>query len=390
MLRIRPATAQGAAAPAWVEVDLAAIRHNVRELQSQLAGPCQLIAVVKANGYGHGMLPVARTALSAGADQLAVGSADEGAALRQAGITAPILITGPSLPEQAPAILAHRLTPSLGNLELARALHACAERPLDVHVEVDTGMRRHGAPAAGAAAFCRELQDLPRLRLQGVYTHFAALHERDLPALRLQLASFRTVVDDLRRLPLRPALHVCNTLAALLLPPAHLDAVRIGGGLYGFDPLRGRGPVQLRPALQLKCRIAGLRDARPGDPVGYGGTFVCRRPTRLALLPIGYAEGLQRAFWTGAEVLVRGRRARLVGLVSMSLSIADVTDVPGAALGDEVVLIGEQGQERIAAEERVPAGGSVYEVTSPLAPSLPRQYVGDLSPLPRDLPPLRR
>lgn len=389
MLRIRPETAAGAAAPAWVEIDLAAIRHNVRAMRAQLTADCRLSAVVKANAYGHGAVAVAQVALAAGASRLCVGSVAEGAELRVAGITAPILISGPSTPEQAGSIVEHQLTPSLGNLELARALHACARRPLPVHLEVDTGMRRHGIAAAAVPAFCRDLGELHRLQLDGVFTHFAALHEDDLPALRIQLASFHAAVDDLRRLPQPPQLHVCNTLASLLLPAAHLDAVRIGGGLYGFDPLHGRGPVQLQPALQLKCRVVAVREAMAGDPVGYGGAFVCGRRTRLALLPLGYADGLSRALWTGADVLVRGRRAAIVGLVSMNLSIVDVTDVPGVALGDEVVLLGRQGNDRIAAEDRVPRGGSVYEVTTLLPASLPRVLLGAAPPLRQGMPPGR-
>ena len=392
MLRIRKDTAQGAAAPAWVEIDLAAIRHNVRILRAGLPVDCELMAVVKANAYGHGAVAVARAALGAGAGKLVVGSVAEGVELRAAGIDAGILITGPSEPGQAAAIVEHRLTPSLGNIELARALHAASSRPLPVHLEIDTGMRRHGVAAAAATSFCRDLIDLPRLQLRGLYTHFAALQANELPALRIQLASFRTVLDELQRLPDRPQLHICNTLGALLLPDAHLDGVRIGGGIYGFDPLRGRGPLPLRPALALKCRVTAVRDAQAGDPVGYGGTHVCRHRCRLALLPLGYAEGLARGLWSGAEVLVRGRRARIVGLVSMNLTIVDVTDVPEVALGDEVVLIGEQGQDRLFAEDRVGPGGSVYEVTTLLDRALPRLLRGEAMADPRlgrGLPPGR-
>jgi alanine racemase len=377
MLRIRTdgARADGAV-QAWVEIDLAAVRHNVEQLRRQLAPACELIAVVKSNAYGHGLPAIARTALAAGAARLAVGSVAEGLALRAANVGAPILIAGPTMPEQAATAVAHDLTVSVASLPLADAVAAAARRPVDVEVEIDTGMRRHGVPVAEAAAFLRELAARSKLQLGGVYTHFAALTPAQLPALRAQLRSFRRALANLRLHGDRPRLHACNTLAALLLPAAHFDGVRIGGGLYGFDPLRGRGPVALRPALTLKCRLASVRSARSGDAVGYGGAHVCRGASRLGLLPLGYADGLSRALWSGAEVLVRGRRARIVGLVSMNLTVVDVSAVPDAAVGDEVVLLGRQGDDCIAAEDRVPVGGSVYEVTALLRSDLPRVYTG--------------
>jgi alanine racemase len=377
MLRIRQTARANASLQAWVEIDLGAVQHNVCALRGVLPPACELIAVVKANAYGHGIVPVARTALAAGAARLAVGSPAEGIALRQAGIGAPILITGPTAPEQATDVVAHGLTPAVATRQLALALAAAATAPLPVEVEVDTGMRRHGIRAEAAAAFCRAVHGERRLRLDAVYTHFAPLQPDGLAAMQAQIETFAAVRQALARTGVRPRAHACNTLGALLLPAAHLDAVRIGGGLYGFDPLRGRGPVALRPALALKCRIAAVRAAGPGEPVGYGGAFVCGRPSRLALLPLGYADGLARAIWSGAEVLVRGRRAQIVGLVSMNLTIADVTDVPAAAAGDEVVLLGEQDGERIAAEDRVAPGGSVYEVTALLRSDLPRVLLGE-------------
>jgi alanine racemase len=191
--------------------------------------------------------------------------------------------------------------------------------------------------------------------------------------MRTQLAAFTTALSAVRDVG-TPVRHAANSLATLLLPEAQLDAVRIGGGIYGFDPLGGAGPLRLRPALALKARIAGLRDAVAGDAVGYGSTFVCRRPTRLALLPLGYADGLVRATWQGASVLVRGQPAPIAGLVSMNQTVVDVTEVPAASIGDEVVLLGAQGSRTVAAEDRVGPGGSVYEVTSLLGPGLPRVF----------------
>ncbi|HEX6812469.1 MAG TPA: alanine racemase [Planctomycetota bacterium] len=374
MLRIPIEADFAAGAPAWIEVDLEAVAHNVQQFRAMLRSGCQLIAVVKANAYGHGMVRIARTVLASGADQLAVANVAEGAALRENGITAPILIAGPVLPSQAPSVVQHGLLPSLGTIELAHAMAAACRRFPPVHIEVDTGMARHGVPAALLGEFVAAVQRRGRLSIAGVFTHLAATNPAAKDSMERQLGAFTAAVGAVRELR-GVNRHVCNTLGSLVLPSAHLDAVRIGGGLYGFDPLGGRGPVRLRPALALKARLAALRAAAAGEAVGYGSTFVCHRPSRLALVPLGYADGLVREVWRGAEVLVRGQRVPIVGQISMNQTVVDVTDVPDVAGGDEVVLLGAQRVEVVRAEERVGPGGSVYEVTSLLRRDLPRRFL---------------
>lgn len=373
MLRIPVGSRDAAAAAAaWIELDSEALAHNVRQFRSVLGAGPQLIAVVKANAYGHGLLPIAKAVLHAGAAQLAVANAAEGAHLRDHGIRAPILVIGAMPPEDAPAVIAHQLVPGVGTREQARALAAAATpgAPHPVHVEIDTGMHRHGVPAEQFGAFVAELRERGRLRLAGVYTHFQGLSAADLPAMREQLACFRRALALVRNLG-APLQHAANTLGTLACPEAHLDAVRIGGGLYGFDR-HGQGRVQLRPVLTLKSRLVGVREVAAGAAVGYGGTFRCARHSRLGLLPLGYADGLPRAIWHDAPVLVRGRRASIVGLISMNQIVVDLTAVPEAVIGDEVVLLGAQGDAALHAEERVQGGGSAYEVTTLLRPSLPR------------------
>lgn len=374
MLRIPIEAGIAAGAPAWIEVDLGAVAHNVREFRRILPAGCQLFAVVKSNAYGHGMHRVAQTALAAGAYGLAVANVHEGEDLRAFGIEAPILVAGPMAPEDCITAVVHDLLPTLGNLEVAHSLMAHSSRPLAVHVEVDTGMRRNGVAAAELRSFLGQLRTRGTLQPTGVFTHFAAIDTDGVSGIQRQLATFTAALASVRDF-VQPMRHAANTLAALLSPEAHLDAVRIGGGLYGFDPLRGNGPVHLLPALSLRARIVGLRDAAVGDAVGYGGTFVCTRPSRLALLPLGYADGLVRSHWQDAEVLVRDRRARIVGLVSMNQTIVDVTDVPDVQLGDEVTLLGAAGAQCVLAEQRVPPGGSTYEVTALLRATLPRRYL---------------
>jgi alanine racemase len=272
------------------------------------------------------------------------------------------------------------LLPSVGCGEVAAALAAATRRYLPVQIEVDTGMSRHGVAPDQLATLVRQIHDRGRLTIAGVYTHFAATGTtaEDLAAMQAQLATFTHVVDAVRALR-GVRRHASNTLGALAMPAAHLDAVRIGGGIYGFDPFRSAvtaGPVELRPALALKARIVGLRTVPAGTPVGYGGTFVTTRPSRLALLPLGYADGLLRELWNGAPVLVRGVRAPIVGVVSMNQTVVDVTAVAGAMLGDEVVLLGAQGSERLWPEDRIGPGGSAYEVTTLLRSALPRRFLG--------------
>lgn len=380
MLRIPLETHPALAAPAWVDVDLDAVAHNVRVCRSLLARDCRLVAVVKANAYGHGMVRVARTALRSGADELAVANVHEGAQLRQAGITQPIQIAGPLAASEAGLAVQHGLLPSVAGIELANALAAATRRYLPVQIEVDTGMSRHGVAVDQLATLVRQIHDRGRLTIAGVYTHFAATGTtaEDRAAMAAQLAMFTQAVDSVRALR-GVRRHACNTLGALALPEAHLDAVRIGGGLYGFDPFRSAataGPVVLQPVLSLKARLLGLRTVPAGTAIGYGGTFVTARPSRLGLLPLGYADGLPRELWNGAPVLVRGARAAIVGVVSMNQTIVDVTDVPAAMLGDEVVLLGAQGSERLWAEDRVGPGGSAYEVTTLLRSALPRRFLG--------------
>lgn len=368
-----PRRARRSDARAWIEVDLGILQGNVAALVGRLHRGCRLIAVVKGDAYGHGMVPAARAALAGGAAALAVANAGEGAELREAGIDAEVMIIGPSVVEDVPLILAHDLVPALADARLAIALDRAADRPCRVQVEVDTGLRRHGVPAGAAVALVRRVRGLRRLRLAGVYTHFGAITPADEPLAREQFTVFRTVLRDLDDDGHRTAVHACNTLSSTLLPGAHFDALRIGGGLHGLGATaRALG---LTPVLTLRTRVAAVRRVAHGDRVGYGGAHTCARDTTLAVLPCGYADGLPRATWTGRDVLVHGCRAPIVGLVSMNQTIVDVGHVPGrVAPGDEVVLLGAQGKERVRAEERVPAGGSAYEVTTLLGPGLPRSY----------------
>ncbi|GDY00713.1 alanine racemase [Planctomycetota bacterium] len=371
MLRIRNTNAPSlVGARLWAEIDLDAVRYNVAQLRARLRPGSEITAIVKADGYGHDAVQVARCALAAGASALGVANVVEGMELRDAGITARITLVGPSVPSDAELLVRYRIEPTVADLALAEALQAQATGWVDVQIEVDTGMARHGVSAGAAADFVRSLRVFPNLRIVGVFTHFAGLDVAARPSMMLQLLLFRAALQQMGMDQVK--VHASNTFATCLLPEAHFDAVRIGGGLYGFD--QGAPGLGTRPAMTLKSKIVGLRPVATGDTVGYGGMWLAPKATILALLPCGYADGLVRANWNGAPVLVRGKRGSVVGNVSMNQMVVDVGAIAGAAIGDEVVLLGKQGDDRLRPEDRVLPGGSAYEITSLLRRDLPRIF----------------
>ena len=367
---------------AWAEIDLDAIDHNVRALKALIGEKTQLLAIVKANAYGHGALPVARTVLEAGATWLGVNTCDEGVQLRQAGIAAPIIVLGYTPAAQAATIVANRLTPTVNTIEVAEALNAAAaaSHPLHIHIKVDTGLTRYGMLPDEVVPFARRLANLPNLRLEGLFTHFASADDADKTSARRQFAIYIETLRQLSKagfvIPLR---HVAASGATLDMPETHLDMVRCGISIYGLYPSRDVShSIGLRPALRLKARVARLRTLPPGTGVGYGATFVTTRATRIALLPLGYADGIKRSYSNRGSVLVAGRRADVVGRVSMDQMAVDVTDIDGVAEGDEVVLIGRQGNDEITCDEMAETMGTInYEVVVGLSPRLPRIYVRD-------------
>jgi alanine racemase len=358
----RGSAASGVRVPSrtWAEIDLGAVRHNVRALRRRARG-ARLMAVVKADAYGHGSVPVSRAALEAGADSLAVVTVEEGAELRRAGITAPILIFTDLLPEKLPLAEEHRLAVTAHSVASARRI---AARPnLEAHLKVNTGMNRWGVEPYQLGEACRILGS----QLSGVYTHFASA-DCDEEATRRQIEAFDAV---LAAHPFGGALvHAANSAATLWYPGAHYDCVRPGVALYGLHPAGDKGdPAEedLRPAMTLKSYVAGVRRLEPGDGVSYGLTFRAEAPMIVATVPVGYAEGYRRTLSGKAEALIRGERRPLLGRVTMD---ACVFGVDGSVeVGDEVVLLGEQDGGRVTAEELGLWAGTInYEVTTGVDP----------------------
>ena len=362
---------------AWAEVDLTAIAHNVRVLKALLKPPAQLMAVVKANAYGHGAVAVAQTALQHGAEWLGVARVAEGAELRAAQIDAPILVLGPMAPAEAAAAVRARLSVAITSLAVARALSAQSEAQgtvTPVHLKIDTGMSRFGVPLDEAVATARTLQGMPALRLDGVFTHFASADEPDRTFAHEQVRRFQSALAALEQAGIAvPLRHAANSAGTLCGPDFHFDMVRVGLALYGISPASWLPRAeQLRPALSLKSRVAFVRSLPPGASVGYGGTYTAERATRAALVSIGYADGVRRALSNRGEVLIREKRARILGRVSMDQIVVDA-EACAAREGDEVVLIGKQGEAEISADEVAGWAQTIsYEILTGIGARVPR------------------
>ena len=364
----------------WAEIDLDAIVENVRAIQRHVGEHVEIIAVVKANAYGHGAEQVARAALQAGAVRLAVHRAAEGVELRRAGVDAPILVMGDTPADGAGQVAEWRLTPSLISMEFAQALSAQAGAlgvVIPVHVKVDTGMSRYGLMPDETVDFLLALQDLPGIYLEGIYTHFATADWADQTFVNQQLDVFNQVLQALRQAGVQvPIVHAANSAATMALPEAYFNAVRPGIALYGMDPSSEWPPVfELRPALSLKSRVSRVRVLPPGSGVSYGRTYVTRKPTRAALVPVGYGDGYPRSLSNRGVVLIRGQRALVIGRVCMDQFVVDVSGIDGVQGDDEVVIIGGQGEGRIRAEEVAALVGTInYEITTSLVARVVRVY----------------
>ncbi len=367
--------------PTWLEVDLEAIAGNVRQLQEIVGSAVGLMAVLKADGYGHGAVRIARTALNNGAQMLAVACLAEAVTLRHAGIDGPILILGYTPPWQARDVLLNQVTPTVFDLDVARALSraVAALRPasgsVSVHVKVDTGMARLGLAPQDVLPFMESLASLPGIDVEGIFTHFSTAENPDQAYARWQLSQFNQVLGQLVRAELRPRLvHAANSAATLTLPESHFNLVRVGIAMYGLAPGPDVPlPAGIQPAVQWKTQVAQVRCLPPGAYVGYGNTYRTERAQSIATIPVGYADGFRRAPQHWPYVLLRGQRVPIVGRVSMDQTMLDVTEVPGVRQGDEVVLIGRQGDAVITVDQVAAALGTInYEVVSEILARVPR------------------
>lgn len=379
----------------WVEIDASALANNLREFRRRLGVGPLLGAVVKSNAYGHGMLESAAAARRAGAEWLCVNNVEEGARLRDAGHDAPILVMGYVPLDALDEVVAHDLRPVVYNVETLDRLErsaAARKRRVRVHLKVETGTNRQGVLEADVPEFVRRVRASSWLELEGASTHFANIEDTtDHSFAVMQIAAFNRICEAAGALgaPI-PIRHSACSAATLLFNRTHLDLARIGISLYGLWPSRetyvsclerGKPSLDLRPVLTWKTRVAQLKDVAEGGFVGYGCTWRATRSSRIAVLPVGYHEGYDRGLSGVAHVLVRGKRAPVRGRVCMNMCMVDVSDIPGAALEDEVVLLGRQGDERVSAEQLAAWCGTIsYEIVSRIHPALPRVVTGDGRP----------
>ncbi len=373
--------------PGLATIDLDALSHNTA-LLARLVAPATLCAVVKADGYGHGAVAVARGALASGASQLAVALVEEGLALRAAGISAPVLLLSEPPPAAMAAAVANALTPTLYSatgLAAAAAAARAAGRVVAVQVKVDTGMHRVGLSPDELLAFAKALADTPELSFVGLWTHLAVADEPEDPFTALQLARLEGARELLAAVGMTPALlHAANSAGALAHPESRLDLVRCGIALYGYPPSPALAPLfaarggPLRPVLSLHAEVHLVRELAAGERPSYGRRLALATDAAVATVPLGYADGVPRAYLeAGGEVLIGGRRRALAGSVTMDQMLVDVGSSGDVRAGDEVVLIGRQGDEEITAAEWAERLGTIaYEVLLGLGPRVPRRVVG--------------
>jgi len=379
----------------WCEVDTDALAANLRLFRSLVGSESRLAPTVKANGYGHGLVLAGRAFADAGADWLCVHGVDEARRLRAAGLDLPLYVLGPVLLDELAEASALDLRIVVYNEATVTRLVSLG-CPMRLHIKLETGNHRQGVELQQALDLASRIAAAPHLELEGAASHFANIEDTtNHRYARRQLARFEDAVTALRQaghaVPIR---HLSNTAAAILWPEQTFEMVRVGIGAYGLWPstetqvaaaLAGRGNTQLRPALTWKTRIAQIKDVPEGAFIGYGCTYMTTHPTRLAILPVGYFDGYDRGLSNLAHVLIRGRRAPVRGRVCMNIVMADVTDIPGAALEDEVVLLGQQEDENVTAEQVGAWAGTInYEVVSRIGGHLPRVAVRGAPSTPRD------
>lgn len=368
--------------PTVAEIDLEAIAFNYNLLQDRVK-PAKIMAVVKANAYGHGVVPVARQVVELGSTHLAVASVDEGIILRRAQISVPVLVFGGLLPEQASLYLDYDLQATLFCPSALQALEQAARlanKPAQVQMLVDTGMGRVGIHWQNALALCQQIARSSWVQLAGVYTHFATSDEADKTFARLQLRQFNAVLAQIAEAGIRiPLRHAANSGAILDLPESYFDLVRPGIALYGYYPgPETRRDLPLRPAMTLKTRIFYIKEISPGTSISYGRKFIASRRTRIATLPIGYADGYNRRLTNQGYVSIRHQVYPVVGTVTMDQIMVDIGITDNIQVGDEAILFGPNCDERVSVSQICRAIGTIpYEVTCWISKRVPRVYLGN-------------
>ena len=364
---------------AWVTIDLDALAHNVRQIKALLLPRTELMAVVKADGYGHGAVTVARTVIGQGATWLAVATVLEGIDLRQGGIQVPILVLGATQTlQEIEAVIQWQLQPTLCSAEQALLFSKHLQQPLQVHLNIDTGMSRLGPLWQQGIAFIQFVSELPHLNIASIFSHLATADEVDSSFVDLQDHRFQEVVQQVQAEGLLiPKLHLANSAGTLKGPQFHYNLVRVGLALYGLYPApMFQDTVQLRPVMQVKARIAQIKKVPAGTGVSYGHTFATTGPMQVAILGIGYADGVPRPLSNQIKVLIRGQLVPQIGAITMDQMMVDVTDIPELQAGEIATLIGREGDTQLTVESWAQQLGTIsYEIVCGFQPRLPRVVV---------------
>jgi len=371
--------------PTRVEIDLNAIAHNIQAIRRKVGGRVKIMAVVKADGYGHGATEVAKVASQSGADCLGVAIPEEGIELRSSGITAPILILGLTPPEKVQEVVKYNLSQALSTTELAKALSAEAQKlgkVAKVHIKIDTGMSRIGVSPEDAVNFVKQILTLKAIEIEGIFTHFSVSdsvsNAKDKTFTELQIHKFKWVVARLEENGIQiPIKHIANSAGVLNFPSSYFDMVRPGIIIYGLYYSRGVAVAEnLQPAMTFKTAIIYLKTVAPEASISYGRTFTTEKESIIATLPVGYADGYNRLLSNKGEVLIKGRRAPIVGRVCMDMTMIDVSHIPEVKIGDEVVLFGKQGNAEIPMDEIADKTNTIVnEVACSIGKRVPRVYL---------------
>lgn len=367
--------------PTWAEIDLSAIRHNFLKIKGLVDKQTKILVAVKANAYGHGIIEVSRLLVRSGVDYLGVGTTDEALYLRRSGFTLPILMLGSILPHEAPAIIRNNITQTIGDIALASYMNRYARKAnkrLKVHIKVDTGMGRIGVWHKEALTFIKKIVSLRNIEIEGIFSHFSSADEDDV-LTRQQIRDFSALIEELEGLNIHiPCKHMANSVAAVHYKDSHMNLIRPGLMVYGLYPSAGMKDlrISLKPVLTLKSRVVFLKDVPPGRRISYGGTYTTTHHTKIATVAIGYGDGLSRQLSNKGSVIIRTKRAPIVGRVCMDTIMVDTKNIPDVKVGDEVVLIGRQGKQEITVEEMAALCDTIpYEVACWFDNRVPRIYI---------------
>jgi|AntRauTorckE6833_2_1112554.scaffolds.fasta_scaffold08254_3 alanine racemase len=366
--------------PVWAEVNLDNIKFNLKQVKKNIPENTKIMAVVKADGYGHGVIPVAQAVLEAGADRLAVALPEEGKQLRENGFKLPIQILGEVLNNQIPILIENDLIPTISKIDTVERLNELAAKKdinKKIHVKIDTGMGRIGVFPDDAVDFIKKVNSFKNIDIEGIMTHFAKADEKDKSYTYKQWERFKSVIDELKEVDIEiPIKQAANSATIIDLPEFALNMVRPGIMMYGLRPSHEVDEsFKLKPALSWKAKIVYLKEVPPGTGISYGATYITKKKAKIATIPMGYADGFSRLLSNKGEVLINGKRAPIRGRVCMDQFMVDITDIDNVNIGDEVVLIGKQGTEEITATEMADLIGTInYEITCDISKRVPRVY----------------